>query len=331
MLTRSIRSVHPLPGVEVKIAPDGEVLTRGPHVMNGYWNNPPATAEAIRDGWLYTGDLGRLDADGFLIITGRKKDCWCCPTARRWCPRTSRVCCWPTPASIRWWSAARASTFLTALVVPHYPNLRQALAKQGVAADHEAEETLARHPAALALLRQRIDAALVDVASWEQVKKFVVLPRPFSVAADEMTVSLKLHRNVVLTRYRSELDGFTGADPADTGSAPGSERWALPGVPILGLICLTPTPRLPTITLNLLARRPSFLFPGGAYVSDLSRDAKRGGGRRQRGHPAGVAEQREGRVRGGAARLAPAPSPCRSITARSRPTCRGTLPPCRCS
>src|SRR6202011_409910 len=87
--------------------------------------------------------------------------------------------------------------FLTALLVPHWDNLRHALRDEGVNVDHETETSLARHAAVRALLRRRIDAALGDVSNWEQVKKFIVLPRPFSVEAEELTVSLKLRRNVV--------------------------------------------------------------------------------------------------------------------------------------
>jgi long-chain acyl-CoA synthetase len=197
-----------IPGVEVAIAPDGEVLTRGPHVMKGYWNNPQATAETIRDGWLYTGDLGELDSDGFLKITGRKKELLVMSSGKKVVPTylEGLVLCDECIDQVVIYGEAR--NFLTALVVPHWTNVRRALKEEGVALDHEKEENLTGHPAVLALLRRRIDAALVDVSSWEQVRKFHVLPRPFSVEAEELTVSLKLRRNVIFGKYQSELDGF---------------------------------------------------------------------------------------------------------------------------
>ena len=93
--------------------------------------------------------------------------------------------------------------FLTGLIVPQWDNVRKALAADGVSLDGLGEEALAKHPAVNALLRKRIDAALADVSSWEHVKKFVVLPRPFSVAAEELTVSLKLRRDVVFASQMS--------------------------------------------------------------------------------------------------------------------------------
>jgi long-chain acyl-CoA synthetase len=110
--------------------------------------------------------------------------------------------------------------YLTALIVPHWENLRRALAQQGAAVDHEAHEaqdTLVRHPAVQALLRQRIDRVLKDVSKSEQIKKFMILPHPFTMAADELTVSLKLRRNVVLKKYASQLDALykEGRDAAD--------------------------------------------------------------------------------------------------------------------
>jgi long-chain acyl-CoA synthetase len=197
-----------LPGVEVVIAPDGEVLTRGPHVMKGYWNNRQATAEAIQGGWLYTGDLGRLDEDGFLSITGRKKELLVLSNGKKVVPPHLEGLLLADECIDQAVIYGEGRNFLTALVVPHWDNVRRALRDQGAAVDHEAEERLARHPAVLALLRRRIDAALADVSDWEQVRKFLVLPRPFTVAADELTVSLKLRRNVVFAKYRAELDGL---------------------------------------------------------------------------------------------------------------------------
>jgi long-chain acyl-CoA synthetase len=197
-----------LPGVEVAIAPDGEVLTRGPHVMKGYWKDPQATAEAIREGWLYTGDLGRLDAEGFLSITGRKKDLLVLSSGKKVVPTYLEGLLLVDDCIDQVAIYGEGRNFLTALVVPHWDNVRRALREQGLNVDRQAEEELVRHPAVNELLRRRIEAALRDVSGWEQPKKFLVLPRPFSVAADELTVSLKLRRGVVFAKYMAELDAL---------------------------------------------------------------------------------------------------------------------------
>jgi long-chain acyl-CoA synthetase len=196
-----------IPGVEVKIAPDGEILTRGPHVMKGYWNNPAATAEAIQDGWLYTGDLGCLDADGFLTITGRKKELLVLSNGKKVVPTYLEGLVAGEPCIDQAVIYGEGRNFLTALIVPQWDNLRKTLRAEGTP-EREPEEALARNPAVQALLRRRIDAALQDVSSWEQVRKFIVLPRPFSIAAEELTVSLKLRRTVVFDKYRKELEAL---------------------------------------------------------------------------------------------------------------------------
>jgi long-chain acyl-CoA synthetase len=194
---------RPLAGVEVKIAPDGEVLTRGPHVMKGYWKNPAATAEAIRDGWLHTGDLGELDADGFLKITGRKKELLVLSNGKKVAPAFIEGLLQADPCIDQAVVCGEGRNFLTALLVPHWANVRAALATEGTVPDGPVEEA---SPAVMELLRRRVEAALADVSSGEQVKKFMIVSRPFSVAADELTVSLKLRRNVVLAKYARQLD-----------------------------------------------------------------------------------------------------------------------------
>jgi long-chain acyl-CoA synthetase len=195
---------RPLPGVEVKIAPDGEVLTRGPHVMKGYWKNPAATAEAIRDGWFHTGDLGELDSDGFLKITGRKKELLILSNGKKIVPAHIEGLLQADPCIDQAVLYGEGRNFLTALLVPHWENLRAALAAEGIALDGPIEKDTPE--SVRNLLQRRIDAALVDVSNAEQVRRFLVLPHPFSVAEDELTVSLKLRRNVVVAKYARRLN-----------------------------------------------------------------------------------------------------------------------------
>ncbi len=192
----------PLPGVEVRIAADGEVLTRGPHVMKGYWNNPTATAEALQDGWLHTGDLGAIDADGFLSITGRKKDLLVLSSGKKVVPNHVEGLLLADPWIDQAMVCGEGRSYLTALVVPHADNVRADL---NIEDDLQA---LCQNPRVREEMRRRIDNALRDVAVWEQVKKFRLLARPFSVADGEMTVSLKVRRNVVVEKYREEIEGM---------------------------------------------------------------------------------------------------------------------------
>src|SRR5262249_40354442 len=113
-----------------------------------------------------------------------------------------------------------ARPYLTALIVPKWDNLCKALNAQGIAVDGLGKEVLCRHPTVNALLQQRIDAALADVSNPERVKSFIVLAQPFTVAADELTVSLKLRRNVVLAKHAAELEVLYGAAVSEGAMTP---------------------------------------------------------------------------------------------------------------
>ena len=191
---------RPIPGVDVKIADDGEILSRGPHIMKGYWNNPQATAEVLRDGWLHTGDLGSLDADGYLSITGRKKEMMVLSSGKKVVPPNLEGLLLADPMIDQVMICGEGRNFLTAIIVPSWDRVRTALGVSG------SEETLSRDPRVVTFIEERIAAALKDVCSWEHVRKFVLLPTPFSVAADELTVSLKMRRNIILDHHREQIE-----------------------------------------------------------------------------------------------------------------------------
>ena len=198
-----------LPGIEIKIAPDGEVLARGPNIMCGYWNNPEATAEAITDGWLHTGDLGAIDSDGFLTITGRKKELMVLSNGKKVIPTYLEGLLVSDDCIDQVVVYGEGRHYLTALLVPHWEHLRKAVADCGQPVPESAtEDELVGHPAVREELRKRVSSRLADVASYEQVKKFHVMPRPFTVAAGELTVSLKMRRSVIFAHYQAELESL---------------------------------------------------------------------------------------------------------------------------
>jgi long-chain acyl-CoA synthetase len=198
---------RPLPNVEVKIAADGEILTRGPHVMKGYWKNPQATAEAIRDGWLHTGDLGKLDEAGYLSVTGRKKEMMVLSNGKKVAPTQIEGLLLADPLFDQVVVHGEGRNFLTALVVPNWKAVRLELNGDAELVQL-ADATLAERPRLHALLRRHIDTALQDLSNAEQIKAFLVLPVPFSLANDEVTVSLKLRRNVIFARHQAALDAL---------------------------------------------------------------------------------------------------------------------------
>jgi long-chain acyl-CoA synthetase len=143
-----------------------------------------------------------------LSITGRKKELLVMSNGKKVVPNFVEGLLLSDPCIDQAVVCGEGRNFITALIVPHWANVRTALNAEGVALDSTSEDALAKHPSVLSLLRRRIDLALQDVSNCEQVKKFIALPRPFSVEQDELTVSLKLRRNVIVGKYQKELDGL---------------------------------------------------------------------------------------------------------------------------
>jgi long-chain acyl-CoA synthetase len=198
---------RPIPGVEVTIADDGEILSRGPHIMKGYWNKPEATAEAIDvDGWLHTGDLGSIDNDGFVTITGRKKDLIVLSNGKKVAPALIESLLVADEFIDQAVVHGDRRKFLSALVVPNFPRLAEEARRRGV--DGVATAELVRRPDIAQFFEERIQTRLACVSPQERVKRFVLLPRAFTVADDELTTTLKYRRQVIFSRHQKELDSL---------------------------------------------------------------------------------------------------------------------------
>ena len=197
----------PLEHVEVKIAEDSEILTRGPHVMKGYYRKPEATAEAIDgDGWFHTGDIGFVDADGCLVITDRKKDIIVTSGGKNIAPQPIENRLKTNKFFVEVVMVGNRRNFPAALVVPNFESL-EAWAKQGGTSVGSREE-LVRRPEVLAHYRRLVDEMTADLAQFEKIKKIALLTREFTQESGELTPTLKVKRRVVEERYKPTIDAM---------------------------------------------------------------------------------------------------------------------------
>jgi long-chain acyl-CoA synthetase len=196
---------RPIPGVEVKIGADGEILTRGPHVMKGYYREPKATAEAIDSGgWLHTGDVGHLDEDGFLVITDRKKDIIVTSGGKNIAPQPIENALKTHPLIAEVVMIGNRRSFPSALLVPNFDNLEKWARGSGL--PYASREDLVGRPEVQALYERTIGELTPSLARFEQIKKVAVLPREFSLEAGELTPTLKVKRRFVEQKYKDLID-----------------------------------------------------------------------------------------------------------------------------
>src|SRR5574341_284257 len=192
------------PGVEIRIAPDGEVLARGPNIMRGYWKKPDATAEAVdADGWLHTGDIGRLD-DGYLYITDRKKELLVTGGGKNVAPQPIESQLVTSPYIAQAVAIGDNFPYITALITPNIENLRAYFEEHKVG--DGGADGIAAHPTTEALIAQAVKDLNTQLPSYERIRRFTVLPNEVTIEAGEITPSLKLKRKVIAQRYQREIE-----------------------------------------------------------------------------------------------------------------------------
>jgi long-chain acyl-CoA synthetase len=187
-----------LPGVEIKIAEDGEILCKGPHIFREYWRNPEATEETMSDGWLRTGDLGELDDEGYLKITGRKKDIIITAGGKNLTPANIENDLKQSPFISQAVMYGDRKPFPVAMITLDPEEIIPWAKEQGLPEDME---SLAENEKVHEIVQAELDRANSNYARVEQIKKFTILDHDLSVETGELTPSLKVKRNVIYDRY----------------------------------------------------------------------------------------------------------------------------------
>jgi long-chain acyl-CoA synthetase len=201
-------SVGPaIPGVELKIAADGEILARGPNIMQGYWNNPAATAEVIdAEGWFHTGDIGSIDGEGYVYITDRKKHLFVSSGGKNIAPQPIENLFLSSRFIEQFVLIGDRRMFLTALIVPDFDALREFA--DGAGLRYKDRSDLIQMKEIHEVIEADIQQIQRDLANFERVRKFSLLDKPFTIEDGELTPSQKVRRKVVEERYAGLIEGM---------------------------------------------------------------------------------------------------------------------------
>lgn len=198
-------SGKPLRNVQVKIADDKEVLTKGPHVMKGYYKNEEKTKEVFTDdGWFKTGDIGKIDEDGFLFITDRKKSMFKLSTGKYVAPQNVENVIANSGFIDQIVVIGYQRKFCSALIIPSYDNVLKRLKRDG----YTPEKPYSKDEKIRDLIQQEVDKANKQLSPWETVKKFVLLDEPLSIDSGELTPTMKVKRSVVQENYEEEIESM---------------------------------------------------------------------------------------------------------------------------
>lgn len=194
----------PFPGVEIKIASDGEILARGPNIMQGYYKNKKETEATIKDEWLYTGDIGVFDGDGFLKITDRKKHLFKTSAGKYIAPNPIESMFLASKYIDQFVLIGDRRMFLTALIVPDFEAVKEYADTHKI--PYDKVEDLVRDEQIYKMLDKEMDQFQKKLANYERVRKFVLLDRPFTIESGEITPSLKIKRKYVEERYQDLIE-----------------------------------------------------------------------------------------------------------------------------
>ena len=195
-----------MPGVEIRISGDGEILAKGPNIMMGYYKNEADTREVLKDGWLHTGDIGRIDEDGFLTITDRKKDIIVTSGGKNIAPQPIESLIQASPYIASAVVVGSSRKFISALIVPDFEKLEALARERGWASADRAG--LSRRPEVAAFLLDEANRMTPGLASYERVKRIAVLDREFDIDLGEVTPTLKVRRTIVEEKYAGVIESL---------------------------------------------------------------------------------------------------------------------------